>query len=149
MLFKKELVSYIDTEITSWQQAIQIANQLLVKNHYVDDDFSKEIIELTNKIGPYYIIAPQIALLHLTPKEKWKDKNNAISLTVFKYPVIFKQEQRYYVKYCLSLFAKDNHSHIELLQKFAVLFNNKDFINELEKANNTQDILIVLQKYDK
>ena len=52
MLFKKELVTYIDTKITSWQQAIQVANELLVKNHYVDDDFSKEIIELTNKIGP-------------------------------------------------------------------------------------------------
>ncbi|WP_347938187.1 PTS sugar transporter subunit IIA [Mycoplasma feriruminatoris] len=149
MLFKKELVTYIDTKIDSWQQAIYVANDLLLKNDYVDNDFSKEIIELTNQIGPYYIIASQIALLHLTPKDKWKDKNNAISLTVFKHPIDFKEEKRYHVKYCLSLFAKDNHSHIDLLQKFATLFNNKEFLNELEKVQNTQDLLLVLQKYDK
>ncbi|ACU78345.1 PTS sugar transporter subunit IIA [Mycoplasma mycoides] len=149
MLFKEKLVTYIDTKITSWQQAIQIANQLLINNHYIDDNFSKELIELTNKLGPYYIIAPQIALLHLTPKEEWKNKNNAISLTVFKEPVVFKDDMKYHVKYCLSLFAKDNYSHIDLLEKFANLFSNKDFLNELEKVKNTQDILLVLQKYDK
>ncbi|UZK63953.1 PTS sugar transporter subunit IIA [Mycoplasma mycoides subsp. capri] len=149
MLFKEKLVTYIDTKITSWQQAIQIANQLLINNHYIDDNFSKELIELTNKLGPYYIIAPQITLLHLTPKDEWKNKNNAISLTVFKEHVVFKDDTKYHVKYCLSLFAKDNYSHIDLLEQFANLFSNKEFLDELEKVKNTQDILLVLQKYDK
>ncbi|UWD35080.1 PTS sugar transporter subunit IIA [Mycoplasma cottewii] len=148
MLFKKELINFVDNEINSWQKAIEIASESLIKNNYVDDSYWKEIIEITDKTGPYYIVAPKIALLHLSPKPEWKDKENALSLTVFKNSIKFKQEPRYHVNFCLALFAKDNSSHIDIMQKFAILFTNQKFLAELENAKNIDDVYKVLERYD-
>ncbi|AEM68761.1 PTS sugar transporter subunit IIA [Mycoplasma putrefaciens] len=147
MLFKKELIDYIDKKVDSWEQGVEIASQLLIQNGYVDNSYPKEIIKITKQNGPYYIVAPKIALLHLTPKPEWKE--NVISLTVFKEPIIFKNESRYHVNFCLALLAKDNSSHIDILQKFALLFNNQEFIEQLEKIKNKKDLELVLEKYDK
>lgn len=145
-LFEKNMIDYVDSPVADWEQGVELGSQLLISNKYVGQDYIDEIIKITAEHGPYYIIAPHIALLHVAPKEN--TKANAISFTYFKNPIKFKAEEHYHVNFCLALLAKDNSSHMDILQAVAMLFTNQDFLNELQKCSSKKELIKVFKKYD-
>ncbi|AOX43832.1 PTS system, ascorbate-specific IIA component [Spiroplasma sp. NBRC 100390] len=141
-----KMVAYTDQIVQNWEEGVKVASQMLINNGYVNEEYINKIITITNELGQYYVIAPKIALLHTAPNEKMRQ--NAISFTYFKNPIIFKPEDRYHVNFCLALVAKDNFSHINILQAVAQLFSQQEFLHELQTCNSNNELMKVLQKYD-
>ncbi|WHQ37343.1 PTS sugar transporter subunit IIA [Spiroplasma sp. SV19] len=145
-IFDEKLLQYIDKPIKKWEEAIKIGSNLLIENDYVQNDFPNKIIEITNDLGPYYILASKLALLHIMPDSTIL--RTGISFTYFKIPVAFQEEEKYHIKYCLALSAEDNFSHIELLQQIAKLFAKKEFLTDIKKCSSTTELINIVKKYD-
>ncbi|WP_338991563.1 PTS sugar transporter subunit IIA [Spiroplasma endosymbiont of Seladonia tumulorum] len=145
-IFNEKLLQYIEKPINKWEQAIELASELLITNNYVKTDFLTKIIEITNDLGPYYVVAPKLALLHIMPDSTIL--KTGISFTYFKIPVKFQKEDKYHIKYCLALAAEDNFSHIELLQSIAKLFAKKEFLTSIKNCSSSIELIEIIKQHD-
>ena len=62
-LLKKENIKMLDHAL-EWEDAIRYCVQPLVDCHCVEARYAEEIIANTLKMGPYYVIAKNLALIH-------------------------------------------------------------------------------------
>ncbi|WP_025734157.1 PTS sugar transporter subunit IIA, partial [Williamsoniiplasma luminosum] len=65
-IFKEELIQF-NKKATDWKNAIKIASKPLLKNGYINENFVPNLISETKRLGPYYILAPNLALGHISP----------------------------------------------------------------------------------
>ncbi|WP_368487191.1 PTS sugar transporter subunit IIA [Spiroplasma sp. DGKH1] len=146
-LFNKKLINYTDQPVSDWQTGVHLGSQLLINHGYVTPDFPTKVIKITDELGPYYVIAPQLALLHINVDPAIL--KTGISFTYFKNPIIFKDEPKYHVNFCLALAAVDGNSHMGLLQAVATLFTNQQFLQELKNCSSQKELVKIIKKYDK
>jgi len=105
-----------------------------------------EAIKATHKdIGPYYVLAPKIAMPHARPEDGVNQA--ALQLTVFKNGVDLGSEDNGDVYFSITLAAMDSDSHINTIMKLADLFQNDDDIDSIIAADNHADIIEILKKY--
>lgn len=52
---------------TDWREAVEIASKLLVDARCVRPGYTKKLIDVIDKFGPYIVIAPGLALVHAQP----------------------------------------------------------------------------------
>jgi len=105
-----------------------------------------EAIKATHKdIGPYYVLAPKIAMPHARPEDGVNQA--ALQLTVFKNGVDLGSEDNGDVYFSITLAAMDSDSHINTIMKLAELFQNDDDIEAIIAADNNADIIEILKKY--
>lgn len=74
-------------EATDWRQAVEIATRPLVAYGAAQPCYVNGIIENTLNWGPYYLIAPGIALPHARPEQG--ANYNQVSITTLRTPVAF------------------------------------------------------------
>ncbi|MGL5590779.1 MAG: PTS sugar transporter subunit IIA [Metamycoplasmataceae bacterium] len=129
----------ISDKSLNWEDAIREGVDLLVQNDVCLDTFADEIIKSVEKFGPYFILMPKLALAHAAPGDYIK--KNGLSLIVFKDDVKFSDSSNHDVQLLFTLAAKDESSHIDLLMKFAELFQeDKELINRIIKLDNIEEI---------
>lgn len=78
-------------EATDWRQAVEIATRPLVAYGAAQPCYVNGIIENTLNWGPYYLIAPGIALPHARPEQG--ANYNQVSITTLRTPVAFGNEE--------------------------------------------------------
>ena len=132
---KENLISIIENKNVNWKDAINLGVDLLVENDIATKELANSIIENTEKLGPYYVLMPNVALAHTSPG--FYNKKIGLSLVVFKNKVSFSKEQRHDVNLLFTLSALDGDSHMSILQSFANLFSNDEKL--VEKAINAKD----------
>ena len=99
--------------VKDWKEAIYTAVQQLVDGGYCEARYSDEIIKNTEKLGPYYVLCENVALIHGSTEQGVIKRQ--IAITLLKEPVKFKEE-RYYVRILFTLDATDSETIMELLQ---------------------------------
>lgn len=67
-LLKKENVQICDAA-ADWKEAIRTAVKPLEEHGYVEARYKEEIISNVEKMGPYIVIADNIALPHARPEQ--------------------------------------------------------------------------------
>lgn len=149
-IFEKSLLKYVDNKKKiPWETGISLGSDILNENQLISKEnhflFVQKLEAATKKFGPYYIIAPDVALLHVAPQTYMKQ--NSISLTCFKKPILFPGDKK--VHFCLALLAIDNNSHLETLSKVATLFSNEKFINDLKKVKNQNGLEVLIERFSK
>lgn len=128
----------ISEKVKSWEEAIELAVSPLVKGKYVEERYIQEIINNTIKFGPYYVLAPEIALPHARPEQGVIEKQLAV--TVLKTPIKFS-ENGYKVRLLITLAASDNESHLEALKDLAQIISDEKIVEKIIQANTTEEIL--------
>ena len=80
----------IDTHANSWQEAIRLGGKLLVDNGDVTETYVQALIQTIEDNGPYFVIAPGLALAHAAPK--FGIIKPAISLVLFQkeFPLVWR-----------------------------------------------------------
>ncbi|MGL5732484.1 MAG: PTS sugar transporter subunit IIA [Metamycoplasmataceae bacterium] len=129
----------ISNKSLNWEDAVREGVDLLVQNDVCLPTFADEIIKSVEKFGPYFILMPKLALAHAAPGDYIK--KSGLSLIVFKEEIKFSDSQSHNVQLLFTLAAKDESSHIDLLMKFAELFQeDKDLINRIINLDNIEEI---------
>lgn len=129
-----------------WQDAIKIACKPLINNKLVEPQYIDAIIKSHEKIGPYYVLGPGIAMPHARPEDGVNQLS--LGLTVIKQGVEFGSEGNDPIKLLIVLAATDSNSHIGAIAKLAELFDNQEDIDSIMQSENVDDILKIIAKYE-
>jgi ascorbate PTS system EIIA or EIIAB component len=135
-MLQKENVQILDC-VTDWQEVVYISTKNLIDQGYITGNYPKKIIELTEKHGAYYVLCPDVALLHARPEDGVIRRQ--LSVTVVKEPVTFKGKSDS-VRLIITIAAEDSQSHLGALQKIAEIISNEDRIKSLIGINDAEKL---------
>ena len=135
-MLKKENVQILD-HVDDWKEAITVSLRSLEEQGYVTPDYAKGIIDITNEMGPYYVLTDDVALIHGRPETGVLKKQLAV--TVLRKPV----------RLLVALAATDSESHMSVIQTLAQLFMDEEALKELIQAETAEDVYEYLLEFDR
>ena len=83
----------IKEKVSTWSEAIEIAAQPLLDNHSINNNYVSAMIESVNEMGPYIVIAPEIAIAHARPDNNVKEVG--LSLLKLHQHINFAEDSHY------------------------------------------------------
>lgn len=131
-MLKRENVQLLES-VNTWEDAIHFAVQPLVDTGYVEARYIDGIIENARKYGPYFVICPDLALLHARPEQGVIKKQLAV--TILRKGIRFK-ENGDPVRVLVTLAAEDADSHIDVMRCLASMFSNPRNIETLIQSDS-------------
>lgn len=123
--------------VKDWREAIHVAVKPLVDGGYCEERYGDEIIKNTEKLGPYYVLCENVALIHGSTEQGVLKRQ--IAITLLKKPVKFKTDG-YDVRIFITLAATDAESHMEVLQAMSELFESQESTKKVLDASNEKEI---------
>lgn len=148
----KSLTQFIDAstvkiieDVKDWQEAIHESADLLLEKGVITNEYVRAIFESHQKLGPYYVLGPKIAMPHARPEEG--AIRLGLSLVVIKKGVNFNSKHNDPVHLVVMLSATDATTHLELLQKLAELFSDENDVASIINSESIDEILTIIEKY--
>lgn len=122
-----------------WVDAVTTSVHLLENNGFVEKGvYLESIFKNVEKNGPYFVIAPEIAIPHSRPEDGVNDV--AISIVTLKTPINFNHEDNDPVKIVIALAAKDGKTHIELMKQVAQILFDDTNIESIKNSSNNEEL---------
>jgi PTS system ascorbate-specific IIA component len=120
------------------EHAIELAGDLLVSSGRVTPDYTTAMVGVLETHGPYFVIAPGIAIAHSKPSDSVL--SSGLSLVTLAEPIIFGNAANDPVRLIIGLCAIDHDSHIEILAELSSLLSDDQTVNNLLNARDTEQI---------
>ena len=140
-LIRPNLVT-VDVEVESWQEAICAVGQLLVDDHAVEERFTQAMIDMAIEFGPYFVIAPGVALPHARP-EDGVIKSSIAVITLSK-PVEFGNIDNDPVFLVIALAARDKTEHVNGLAELAHVLEDQAKLEKIKACKDDEELLSIL-----
>lgn len=120
-------------KVSNWQEAIRLAAQPLLSDHYITDHYIEKMIQNVTDMGPYIVISNDIAIPHARPEDGVI--KSAVALLKVKQRVRFSDDKA--LNTILVLAGSSNGSHINILKNISVILSEK--VN-YQKLIDTDDV---------
>jgi len=133
----------IKNSAKNWQEAIDISMSSLLANHYITSDYIKAIKDSTLTNGPYYILAPGVAMPHARPE--CGAIKTGMSLTLLKQEVTFADDNEG-IKLLIGLSAADSDSHIGAIQALSELLCEEEALAALLAAKSEKQLADIIAR---
>lgn len=138
MRFLEEQLVALNVEAASPKEAIRKVGGLLVSSNLVEEKYIDAMIDSYDENGPYFVLAPNIALPHARPEDGVKEAS--VSMIRLKHPIKFGHKTNDPVQFVFALGASSSDEHLELLKKITSLLNEPSHIEAITKAENYKEI---------
>lgn len=135
-MLKRENVQIVE-RCDGWEDSIHVAVQPLVDGGYVESVYIDGIIENTHKFGAYFVLAPDLALLHARPEQGVIKRQLAV--TICREGVVFKEDGDP-VRVLVTLAAEDPDSHIDVMRTLATMFADPKNIERVATAKDADEV---------
>lgn len=135
----------LNVRAETWQEAIAAAGTLLVKASIVKQEYVQAMIETVEKLGPYVVIAPGIAVPHARPEDG--ALKSGISLVRLSAPVVFGHSTNDPVKLVIALAAVDDSSHIKALAQLTSLLDDEHALSVLRETSSREEVMELIKRY--
>lgn len=143
---EKEKSIKVNLEAKDWKEAILLSCKPLIDSGAIKKEYYDDIIKSTKEFGPYYILAPGLAMPHA--QNGPNVIRNSFSLITLKNPILFEGDDRE-VNILITLAAKSPEIHTaEALPQVAAAFEDEKVINEVANANSKEEIIKIFSKLD-
>ncbi|WP_239732921.1 PTS sugar transporter subunit IIA [Mammaliicoccus sp. P-M55] len=143
-IIKEEHIQLKD-KVTNWEESIQIAAAPLLQEDYFNKDYVDSMIKSVHDMGPYIVIAPEIAIAHARPNENV----NKVGLSLLKLDEhINFSDNSHFASLVFVLSAIDNEAHLEILKKLATILSDKETVQSLVLAKNKSEIINIFKEND-
>lgn len=131
--------------VKNWEEAIQIAAKPLMQE-FIKPDYVQAMIENVKELGPYIVIAPDIAIAHARP-----DGNvQKVGLSLLKLDErINFGENSHYAALVFVLAAVDNEQHLDLLSELANVLNDSEKVNQIKHSTSSKEIKNIISNNHK
>lgn len=126
-------------------EALDLTCSKLIKNNKIKQSYLDAIKLSHDEIGPYYVLAPKLAMPHARPEDGVIE--TALQVTVFKKGVDFGSNENGNVYLAITLAAIDPDNHLQTIIALSELFQNYDDIEKIIASNSHEDIIKILKKY--
>ncbi|GAA0176695.1 PTS ascorbate transporter subunit IIA [Clostridium sediminicola] len=128
-----------NVEVDNWEQAVNVGVKILADAGFAEMRYADAIIEDTKKAGAYYVLAPGISLPH--SKATAGVLKIGISIMTLKKPVEFNHEVNDPVDIVITLCAKDNKSHIDMMTEIVAVLMAPNSSERMRKCKNNSEML--------
>lgn len=130
----------LQAQANSWQEAVKLGVDLLVKAEVVEPRYYQAILDGVEQHGPYFVIAPGLAMPHGRPEEGVK--RTGFALVTLKTPLVFNHEDNDPVDILITLAAVDANTHQEVgIMQIVNLFEDEANFDRLRACRSEQDVL--------
>lgn len=136
----------IETNVTvdTPHEAINYVGNLLKGQDLIKQSYIDEMLESFEKNGPYFVIAPGIAMPHARPEAGVRGVG--ISLITLQKPIKFNHIENDPVKLIIGLCAVDNQSHLNALSNLMEILSDEDKLEKIKNSESSGEILDILSK---
>jgi PTS system ascorbate-specific IIA component len=115
-------------EVNDWEGALTKAVALLETDLRVTSEYLGEVLAANQKLGPYFVVAPGIAIAHAAPGVGVLE--TGMALLRLEQPVISGSNNDP-VRLVFAFCSVDAESHVELLASFASVMTAEGNVNRL------------------
>ena len=130
----------LQAEANTWQEAVKLGVDLLVGAEVVEPRYFQAILDGVERFGPYFVIAPGLAMPHGRPEEGVK--KNGFALVTLKTPMVFNHEDNDPVDILITLAAVDARTHQEDgIMQIVNLFEDEANFDRLRACRTAQEVL--------
>lgn len=137
----------LQAEAGSWQEAVKIGVDLLVAADVVEPRYYQAILDGVAQFGPYFVIAPGLAMPHGRPEQGVR--RTGFSLVTLKTPLVFNHEDNDPVDILITMAAVDANIHQEVgIMQIVNLFEDEANFDRLRACRTAQDVLDLIDAAD-
>ena len=122
-----------------WRDAVRAACQPLLVDGTIEDVYVDEIIRKVEELGPYIVIAPNIAIPHA--QEGVGVHDTAMSFMKTERPVYFADDAEHDAQIFVVLASADDEEHMDNLMELSEALSDEDVVAKLVKATKPEDLL--------
>jgi PTS system ascorbate-specific IIA component len=132
-----ENIQIVDS-VSDWKQAITLSAQPLLAKKAITEDYIHAIFNSHQALGPYYVLAPGLAMPHARPEQG--AVKNGLSLLHIKQGVSFNAEENDPIYVVIMLCALSGDEHINMITALANIFSDEEQLSALLKASSMESI---------
>lgn len=136
-----ENIQIVDS-VSDWKQAITLSAQPLLAKEAITQDYISAIFNSHLELGPYYVLAPGLAMPHARPEQGVI--KNGLSLLHIKEGVSFDAQENDPIYVVIMLCALSGDEHITMITALADIFSEDDRLSALLKASSLESIQAVI-----
>ncbi|OOF87967.1 PTS ascorbate-specific transporter subunit IIA [Rodentibacter ratti] len=131
-----------------WKAAIKIGTDLLEASGAIEPRYYDTIISNIEKMGPYIILAPGLAMPHARPEEGVI--KTAFALVTLKEPIYFDgEDDPIYV--LITLAGSDSDQHMQGLMEITQVLDDPDSddgvdLNRFRNCNSADEVYAAIDK---
>ena len=114
-----------------WREAVKLSVEPLEEQGFVTPEYKDAIISNVEEMGPYIVLAPNIAMPHARPEQG--AVKSQIAVTLFQNPVAFERRDTS-AKLFITLAASDSESHLSALVSISEILQNDTLVEEILHA---------------
>lgn len=129
----------LQAEATDWKAAVRLGVDLLVAAGSVEPRYYDAIVTMTEQLGPWYLLAPGLAMPHARPEEGVIA--DGFALVTLSTPVAFGSPDNDPVDILILLAATSAKTmNEESIVQVATLFDDEARIEEIRAAKSRADL---------
>ncbi|MCP1310738.1 PTS sugar transporter subunit IIA [Paenibacillus tyrfis] len=134
---ERELID-LEVEVQSAEEAIRAAGSLLVSGGAADASYVEAMVQAYRDKGPYFVLAPHIALPHAKAEDGVHEAS--VAFVRLKQPVVFGHQTNDPVDLVFALGSASNADHIALLRRLTLILNDPNHVQCFREARSPEDI---------
>ncbi len=152
MAFKQSLIENnsiaLQASATTWEQAIKIGTDMLIASGAIQPSYHDAIIQSVKTLGPYIVIAPQLALPHARPENGVN--RTAFALVTLQQPIVFDDEDEP-VDVLITLAGSSSDEHMEGLLEVTQIIDDEESdtgvdLDKLRRCRSADDVYRVIDE---
>lgn len=132
------------TRCADWQEAVRTAGQLLVDISVATDRYVDAIVDAVERLGPYIVLAPGIALAHARPEDG--ATGVGFSLVKLAEPVNFGSRENDPVDLVFAFATPNAEDHVSALSALADFLEAGDNLVRLRAARTDDELFEVVKE---
>jgi PTS system ascorbate-specific IIA component len=137
-LMAREAVK-LQASASDWKEAVKIGTDLLEAAGTITPQYYNEIIKSVGELGPYFILAPGMAMPHARPEGGVLE--TSFALVTLKEPVNFGDPDNDPIDILITLAAKDAATqNEEAIVQVVTLLDEEETVEKLRKAKTIEDL---------
>jgi len=136
-----ENIQIVDS-VNDWKQAIALSAQPLLAAGSITEEYIQAIFNSHHEIGPYYVLAPGLAMPHARPEQG--AIKNGLSLLHINNGVSFNAQENDPIYVVIMLCALSGDEHINMITALAEIFSDDARLSALLKAASLEEIQQVI-----
>ncbi|MGZ9414337.1 PTS sugar transporter subunit IIA [Mycoplasma sp. AC157] len=145
-ILKENETINLNLSAKDWKEAVYLSIKPLIDKKMVEKKYYEAVIESTQKHGPYYIIADNLAMPHAQSDAGVNE--NSFSLVTLKEPVYFENDSRP-VRVLIALAATSAEVHTsEALPQIVAVFEDENNLKAIMNAQTKEEVLEIISKTD-
>ncbi|MDE1312239.1 PTS sugar transporter subunit IIA [Vibrio aestuarianus] len=138
----------LQASASNWKEAIKIGTDMLIASGAIDPRYHDAIISSVEELGPYIVIAPNLALPHARPENGVI--RTAFALVTLNSPIYFDGEDEP-VDVLITLAGSSSDEHMEGLMEVTQVLDDEESesgvdLDKLRRCRSKDDVYKVIDE---